>query len=197
MARAATPRSSSVSAAARPRRTALKKVEAELLAALARAGPGQHDVRTVIDERGLVVSLVSRHVVFEPDVADAEPARPAGRGHPGAGAARHPERAADRRSHEPGAGASRGYYATDWDLSAARAVTVLRRLNELHGVPQTRLSASAFGHERPLIDPSLPGSQEINKRVDIVVLPATDAASSQLIDDVIDARPGAHEGVEG
>ena len=32
---------------------------------------------------------------------------------------------------------------------------------------------------------------------DIVVLPGTDAMSSQLIDDVINARPGTHEGVEG
>jgi chemotaxis protein MotB len=62
------------------------------------------------------------------------------------------------------------YFATDWDLSAARAVTVLRRLNEVAGLPSDRLSLAAFGHERPLVDPSRPGSQRINKRVDIVVL---------------------------
>ena len=76
------------------------------------------------------------------------------------------------------------FYATDWDLSAARAVTVLRRLNERDGLPKTRLSISAFGHEKPLIDPDVPGSQEINKRVDIVVLPQTSAEATQLIDDV-------------
>ena len=45
------------------------------------------------------------------------------------------------------------YYATDWDLSAARALSVLRRLNERSGIPASRLSLAAFGHERPLVDP--------------------------------------------
>jgi chemotaxis protein MotB len=173
----------------------LQAIESQLKAALREQGL-QHDVRTVIDERGLVVSLVSRHVVFQPDVATLSPRgqrvvdtlAPVLKDIPTA------LRIDGHTNQEP---VKPRLYATDWDLSAARAVTVLRRLNELHGVPQTRLSASAFGHVKPLIDPSLPASQDINKRVDIVVLPRTDAVSSQLIDDVINARPGAHEGVEG
>jgi chemotaxis protein MotB len=173
----------------------LKKVETKLLVALREEGL-QHDVRTTIDERGLVVSLVSRHVVFQPDLAQLSP-----RGQ------RVVDTLAPVLADIPNALRLDGHtnqqpvqprlYATDWDLAAARAVTVLRRLNELHGVPQNRLSASAFGHTRPLIDPSRPGSQAINKRVDIVVLPGTDAATSELINQVLNARPGAHEGVEG
>lgn len=182
-------------AAARSEANNLKGVEAKLLEALRREGL-RNDVQTVIDERGLVVSLVSRHVVFQPDVATLS---------------RRGQRVVDTLApvldEIPNALRMDGHtnqepvrprlYATDWDLSAARAVTVLRRLNELHGMPQNRLSVSAFGHVKPLIDPKLPSSQDINKRVDIVVLPMTDAMSSQLIDDVINARPGAHEGVEG
>ena len=52
---------------------------------------------------------------------------------------------------------SRATTPTDWDLSAARAVTVLRRLNEAGGMPEGRLSLSAFGHEKPLVDPERPG----------------------------------------
>jgi chemotaxis protein MotB len=166
----------------------LQAVRRELMKALRRAGL-QHDVFTAIDERGLVVSLVSRHVVFEPNIAQLSP-----RG----------ERVVDtlapvllnvtnalridgHTNQEP---VKPKYFATDWDLSAARAVTVLRRLNEVDDVPQKRLSLSAFGHERPLIDPSVEGSQEINKRVDIVVLPETSFEATQLIDDVLSARPG-------
>ena len=173
----------------------LEAVEAKLMKALRGQGL-QDDVRTVIDERGLVVSLVSRHVVFQPDVATLSP-----RGQ------RVVDTLAPVLADIPNALRLDGHtnqepvrprlYATDWDLSAARAVTVLRRLNELHGIPQSRLSASAFGHTEPLIDPSLARSQDINKRVDIVVLPGTDAVSSQLIDDVIKARPGTQEGVAG
>ncbi len=46
----------------------LRRIEKQLRQAL-RAQGLAHDVQTTIDERGLVVSLVSRHVVFEPDVA--------------------------------------------------------------------------------------------------------------------------------
>ena len=173
----------------------LKGIEARLLKALRGEGL-RHDVRTIIDERGLVVSLVSRHVVFEPDVAQLSR-----RGQrvvdtlaPVLDSIPNPLRMDGHTNQQP---VRPRLYATDWDLSAARAVTVLRRLNERHGLPQTRLSASAFGHVRPLIDPSRPGSQAINKRVDIVVLPGTDAATSQLINQVLKARPGAQEGVAG
>ncbi len=172
----------------------LEAVRDKLMEALRRAGLDK-DVRATIDDRGLVVSLVSRHVVFEPDIAQLSL-----RG----------QRVVDtlakvlvdvpndlridgHTNQEP---VKPRLYPTDWDLSAARAVTVLRRLNELDGLPKARLSISAFGHERPLIDPSLPGSQEINKRVDIVVLPQTSAEATELIDDVLNARPGG-QGEEG
>ena len=45
------------------------------------------------------------------------------------------------------------YYPTDWELSAARAVTVLRYLNERGDVPAERMAAVAYGHERPAARP--------------------------------------------
>ena len=170
----------------------LEAVRAELQAALQRAGL-ERDVQTTIDERGLVVSLVSRHVVFRPDIAQLSP-----RGRavvdtlaPVLREVPNGLRIDGHTNQEP---VQPRLYPTDWDLSAARAVTVLRRLAEVGKVPQERLSLSAFGHERPLIDPKRPGSQEVNKRVDIVVLPRTDEESSRLIDDVMNARPGAQGG---
>ena len=77
------------------------------------------------------------------------------------------------------------YYPTDWELSSARAVTVLRHLNEADRVPAARMTASAFGHEKPLIDPSKPGSQKVNKRVDIVVLSTLPSETRELIAQVI------------
>jgi chemotaxis protein MotB len=173
----------------------LEDVREKLMAALVRAGL-EHDVRTTIDERGLVVSLVSRHVVFQADIAElsergrdvVDTLAPVLREVPNA------LRIDGHTNQEP---VQPRLYATDWDLSAARAVTVLRRLNEQGGVPQDRLSLSAFGHERPLVDPRLPDSQQVNKRVDIVVLPGTDDESSALIDDVMEARPTDHGRAEG
>ena len=77
------------------------------------------------------------------------------------------------------------YFATDWDLSSARAVTVLRRLNEVDGVPGSRLLAAAFGHERPLVDPGragVAGDQQAGRHRRPV--PATASEPSELLDDV-------------
>ncbi|HEU5038089.1 MAG TPA: flagellar motor protein MotB [Nocardioides sp.] len=138
------------------------------------------DVRMSVDDRGLVISLVSRHVVFQADVAELSP-----RG----------QRVVDvlapvlRRipddlrvdGHTNQVKVHPKFYATDWDLSAARAVTVLRRLDEVGGVPERRLSVAAFGHEKPLVDPRKAGSQQVNKRVDIVVLsPVSEEARALL-----------------
>ena len=48
---------------------------------------------------------------------------------------------------------------------------------------------AAFGHEKPLVDPREPGSQEVNKRVDIVVLSPLAEESRALLDDLATAQP--------
>ena len=155
----------------------LEAIKARLLAELAERGL-DGDVSTTYDERGLVVSLVSRHVVFEANLATLS-----ARGQQVVDALAPVLRAVDDPlqidGHTNQVPVKPKYFATDWDLSAARAVTVLRRLEEQHGLPTDRLSVAGYGHTRPLIDPSEPGSQELNKRVDIVVLtglPPEDAA---------------------
>jgi chemotaxis protein MotB len=127
------------------------------------------DVQAKIDERGLIVSLVSRHVVFEPNVATLTP-----RGRqildtlaPILGTLTEP---IELDGHTNQVKVKPKYYPTDWELSSARAITALRYLQENDRIPARRLTASAFGHTKPLIDPRKPGSQAVNKRVDIVVL---------------------------
>ncbi|HWU23189.1 MAG TPA: flagellar motor protein MotB [Nocardioides sp.] len=146
----------------------LVKVWKQIDAALKQQGL-RGDVRATVDERGLVVSLVSRHVVFQPDVATltdrgmrvVDTIAPV--------LAQLPE-PIELDGHTNQEHVHPKYYPTDWELSAARAVNVLRRLQEDDGLPARRLEATGFGHTKPLMDPSLPGSQEINKRVDLVVL---------------------------
>lgn len=129
----------------------------------------ESDVTTSYDHRGLVVSLVSRHVVFEADLASLSL-----RGTQVVDVIAPVLRAVDAPlqidGHTNQVPVKPKYFATDWDLSAARAVTVLRRLEERHGLATDRLSVAGYGSTRPLLDPSRPGSQAVNKRVDIVVL---------------------------
>jgi chemotaxis protein MotB len=147
----------------------------------------RQDVRMRIDSRGLTVSLVSKHIVFAPNVADLT-----SRGRRvldvlGPVLADVPDKL-DIDGHTNQVKVKPKYYATDWDLSAARAVTVLRYLNERKGIAGTRLSAVAFGHEKPLIDPSHPQSQMLNKRVDVVVVSGADEATRALFETVLADR---------
>lgn len=171
----------------------LEGIRKKLLDALAKKGL-QDDVRAELDERGLVVSLVSRHVVFEADVAELST-----RG----------RRVVDTLApvlaeldeplsidgHTNQVKVKPKYFPTDWELSAARAVRVLRYLNERWHVPNARMTASAFGHTKPVVDPSKPGSQEINKRVDIVVRSSLPSETRALMKQVLAARklPGGDQ----
>jgi chemotaxis protein MotB len=166
----------------------LVQVERRLVAALRDRGL-EDDVTTKIDGRGLTVSLVSRHVVFEANLATltergrriVDTLAPVLRG------------ITDRlqiEGHTNQAPGAPKFYASDWDLSTARAVEVLRYLNEHRSVPADRLAAVGFGHIKPLVDPATPGSQELNKRVDIVVMSTLAEENAELLDRVIDDRAG-------
>ena len=155
----------------------------QLLKALKAEGL-EDDVRTEIDGNGLTVSLVSRHVVFDANLATLTT-----RGREIVDALapvllRIPNRL-QIEGHTNQAAGTPKYYASDWDLSTARAVAVLRHLNEHDGVSAERLAAVGFGHVKPLVDPSKPGSQELNKRVDIVVVSGLAEESHELLDRVM------------
>jgi len=139
----------------------------------------QNDAQAAIDERGLVVSLISRNVVFRANVATLTP-----RGQaivdtiaPVLAEVKEP---IEVDGHTNQVKVKPKYYPTDWELSAARAVNVLRRLNETDHIATDRLSATGFGHTKPLVDPKIKGSQKINKRVDIVVLSQAPAETRAL-----------------
>ncbi len=65
-----------------------------------------------------------------------------------------------------GAGAK---FASNWELSAARAFAVLRFL-EISGIPQQRLSAIGYGEFRPIVENKTPEGRTANRRIEINVL---------------------------
>jgi chemotaxis protein MotB len=173
-------------AAARHELNRLEKVEKQVERVLRKQGL-QHDVSMAIDERGLSISMVSRHIVFQADRADLTP-----RGEQVLDVLSPVIRALPNRievdGHTNQVKVKPKYYPTDWELSAARAVNVLRYLDEHGRVPASRMTAVAYGHERPLRDPSLPGAAELNKRVDLVVVSTADERSRRLLPEVLRDR---------
>ena len=65
-------------------------------------------------------------------------------------------------------------FASNWELSAARAMTVLLLLvDETHYDP-TRLSMAGYGPYRPVADNATLDGRQKNRRVDLVVLESSD-----------------------
>jgi chemotaxis protein MotB len=61
-------------------------------------------------------------------------------------------------------------FDSNWELSTARAMTVLRLLVNKGGFDPTKISASGFGEYRPVGDNATPDGRKINRRVDMVVV---------------------------
>jgi chemotaxis protein MotB len=61
-------------------------------------------------------------------------------------------------------------YPTNWELSAARAVTVTRYLSESAGLPAARFTAAGYGEYRPLAPNDTREHRAQNRRVEIHIL---------------------------
>lgn len=171
----------------------LTRVAEEIRQASRRAGVSD-DIEMTIDHRGLVVSLVSRHVVFENDVATLSE-----RGRQVIDAVApvlaRIEEPLEVDGHTNQVPVSPAFYATDWDLSSARAVTVVRYLDERWRIAPERLAAGGHGSTKPLRPVDEPGSQDINKRVDIVVLSTQPPEVTALLEEAARDRLGPDQEV--
>ncbi|MGY1715947.1 flagellar motor protein MotB [Geodermatophilus sp. SYSU D01106] len=152
------------------------------LAAAGRAGTAQYE----IDERGLVVHIVSDPVLFGPEEATLQPAgreildaiAPTLAALPNSLAV---EGHANSLPVTPG-----GPWPSNWELSAYRATTVVRYL-AAEGVPQGRLSGTGYSDTRPMVPASDPDALSLNRRVDIVVLSDASAEAAELLPGLDDA----------
>jgi chemotaxis protein MotB len=66
--------------------------------------------------------------------------------------------------------ATSGRFPSNWELSTARATTVLRYLVERGGISSSRVGATGYGSARPLATGPSEAELALNRRVDIVVL---------------------------
>lgn len=62
-------------------------------------------------------------------------------------------------------------FASNWELSAARAIELVKLLIEVEGFAPERLSAAGYGEFHPVAENSSAAGQQLNRRVDIVVVP--------------------------
>jgi chemotaxis protein MotB len=158
----------------------LAQARAALEAAVAAAGQAG-SAEFVIDERGLVVRVVSDPVLFAPESAVLLPAgiTTLDALAPGLGALPNQLRIEGHANSLP---VTRGGpWPSNWELSAIRATTVLRHLSEADGLAEDRMSAAGYGSTRPLVPDSDPSYVTVNRRVDIVVASTASADANALL----------------
>ncbi|MGX7681064.1 flagellar motor protein MotB [Jatrophihabitans sp. DSM 45814] len=130
-----------------------------------------------VDERGLVVTIVTDELVFAGNSAALE-----NQGKTIMGAVAVPLRTIDNQlqvdGHTNQQNVSTDPYPSGWELSSARASSVVRFLIQNESISASRLSAVGYSDQRPLIPPSDPRSITRNRRVDIVVLSKLPAGST-------------------
>jgi chemotaxis protein MotB len=70
-----------------------------------------------------------------------------------------------------------GAFPTNWELSAARALAVVRVLQD-RGVDPTRLAAAGYGEWQPVALNDTPEGRSQNRRIEIVLAPSDGAAAA-------------------
>ncbi|MGI6296157.1 MAG: OmpA/MotB family protein [Armatimonadota bacterium] len=137
------------------------------------------NARVTVDNRGVVISMLSDNMLFDPGSADIrQPARPLldkiaellfkvdnnirVEGH----TCNLPPR-------------SGGKYASNWELSTARATNVLRYLVEDKGLDAAKFSAAGYAGTHPVAPGNTEQNRRKNRRVDVVILPKEEIAPAR------------------
>lgn len=72
----------------------------------------------------------------------------------------------------------KGPFPSNWELSLARAMAVVRALQDA-GVDPTRLSAAGYGPYQPIAANNSPENRSLNRRIEIVLAPGEQATAAR------------------
>jgi chemotaxis protein MotB len=163
----------------------LKEVKEKLEAELAAKGMADA-VKFSIDERGLVVTIVTNQVVFPGDSATLLDGGKKVLDSIGPLVAGLPNKIqVDGHTNQLPGGTQN--YPSGWELSSARASSVVRYLIDRYHVPEARLSAAGYADTRPLYPTSDPRAVTQNRRVEVVVMSSLPADERALLSGIAKA----------
>jgi chemotaxis protein MotB len=156
--------------AAAKNQISLAALEKQLRVALAKAGLLQ-DVALNLGSRGLVVGLVSSKTFYGNDSAALSSIGERIVDITGATVRSHPN-LVNVDGYADNVPITGGPYSSNWQLSTARAVVVVERLQDTARVNPTQLYAVGFGQYHPVVPNNSIAHLAENRRVDIVISPA-------------------------
>jgi chemotaxis protein MotB len=129
----------------------------------------QRNVTIGEDERGIVISMSSDSLLFDPGSAEVKP-----RALPFldkiAEMLKSTKNEVRVEGHTCDLPPRASLYATNWELSTARATGILRYLVEQHGLPPSRFSAAGYGSMRPVAGGNSETNRARNRRVEIIIV---------------------------
>jgi chemotaxis protein MotB len=152
---------------------------------------------TISDLQGrLTVDILDR-IMFDSGEAQVKPEGQEVLRKIGAVLAQYPNRQIHVIGHTdnvPIRASSRGKYASNWELSTARATAAVRFLAEQGGVDPRRLGAVGYGEFHPLADNTAPEGRAKNRRIAVVVLSEEFAGSDAVKPPALMVPPPAPAG---
>ena len=127
-------------------------------------------IRTSIDERGLVIRLLSDDLLFNTGHAELRPgALPVLRKISRLLVSKRIPNDLRVEGNTDDVPISNALFRSNWELSTTRATVVLQKLLEL-GLAPDRLSAAGYADQRPVAPNPTADGRQLNRRVDLVVL---------------------------
>jgi chemotaxis protein MotB len=157
--------------AAAAEKIALNKALLAMQRALVKAGLAS-EVEFTFDQRGLVVTILTDEILFPLDSAQLQPegVRIINAIAPVLAALPNQIDVEGDTDDSPITG---GPYASNWALSAARAVAVVQDLISDHGIDPNRLEATGNSDTRPVVPNNTSQHRAENRRVEIVIFSTT------------------------
>lgn len=126
-------------------------------------------VRIYSDHRGLVISILSDKVVFDPGKSAIRPEALSALGSI-AELLRDIPNEVRVEGHTCDLPVASGPFQTNWELSTGRATTVVRYFIESQRVPPERLSAGGYADTHPIVPNTSEPNRQQNRRVEIVIV---------------------------
>jgi chemotaxis protein MotB len=164
-------------AAVKAEQQTLQGVQDQIRQELSAHGLGD-SVNFRLEARGLIVTVVTDRVLFDLGSAVLRTEGRAVLDGMAPALAKLPNHIAIE-GHTDNSPIHSAVFATNWELSTARATTVLRYLIDNKGLPGTRLAASGYADQQPLVANDTDAHRANNRRVEIVILSQVDDPSTQ------------------
>lgn len=144
------------------------------------------NLQTKIDDRGLVITVVTDQVVFGSGSADIGQS---GSGLLGvvAGALSSIDNRILVEGHTDNVPIATSSYPSNWELSSARAGAVVRYFESAAAIPPGRLEAAGFADTQPIDTNETDAGRARNRRVEVIVESDAQERKNRILEEAIQA----------